>query len=129
MSLEVVIRPVQSVPVSPPMPPQPAAQPDNSTPVTIGGTGKMSCIQLNSSRSGDIKEYEESYENQRVVDLARVKNANDHSQYVDMEVTKQLSYWDSVNQQQKTLNLAPVQASDNVEILQTNIVKNTTWSG
>ena len=123
--LEKIIRPFSSVPFSPSSPAQPTRNIAPSSTVTIGGSGNMSPIQLHHSKHKEINEYIENYETKRTVDLVRVKNEEDDSQYVDIEVMKQLEYFDSVNNQNVQLNLSPPTGSANSEILQSDIVYNT----
>lgn len=121
MSLERVVRPAQFgyiVGVGTPAKNRNTEGPER--PTLEWGSGGASAFDAKLHVFNEIVEYQEQ---SRTVDIVRVKNTNDPSQFVDVEAVKQTTITKQ-NGEREITNWQPAKPTENTEIIKKDVVIN-----
>lgn len=117
-NLEHVVRPLQSINIRPSgkNTSEPVLSPDDVV-LLFGGSGS-DIFQLSQTVKDNVNNQRDDREVERTFDVVRVKNPDDDTQHVDVEVMTGYKAQNQIDKSRTQLRLTPPQGGGNVEILQ-----------
>lgn len=121
---EYLSRPFKSPPVFPPnRTSKPRPREANDVVWSFGSPGQ-NVFQISASNRSDITDHDRT-EVRRTYDTIRVKNPDDNSQHVDVEVLTEYQARNRIDEKRYKVRFTPQEESSNIEIMKKNNVRVT----
>ncbi len=124
-NLEQIVRPSQSPDIRPAPTTALLESPKiTANPIVTWGTPGDSIFQLRAHESGETNN-ETKEETKRKFDVVRVKNPDDHDQYVDVEVMTEYQARNKISESRTKLRFGQPKSSQHVEVISRDNTRTT----